>query len=538
MAAVDGAASPPTFWLELIRSAARLVASSPAPPCWLDTKADAESGARYGADDLVRGAGTIYSWIQGRGLEAAAGHAAFLLAGGDAGDAELAHALDAAARRALERVRAARAANGGHLFFFMSHEGAPFVLEEEEEEEKGGAGGSANRAGGSEPRRLRRRALPALAEASASSYSDLFGARGQLCAAIRLGDAPAAEDARAWLRRVGGDVLAGRFESDQQTLDPRNAQGRAPAGRASQAPLMIFVGAAAAWLELEDSADAFELGAAAALRVLDRHVARRGASEGTGAGAGADENAAGALPSPLFAALPDHSLVEFVNADSGAPWRSAGPLVAGAGEGEGEAVLCDPGHSLEFVGLAAKFLLAARARGRGGGGSGGGGGSAPLDALAAALPRLLKTSFSLGFRPGPGGIVKAVNLVSGATLNDDMPWWSLPETIRAAAGVKLLALRAAAPDADAVAAECDRVAAACAAALERFATRVPVAGAGAGALTLLVQMRGADGAVRRAIPATSDLDPGFHTGLTLIDAMRWFDESKHWPLSTRGGHVN
>lgn len=104
--------------------------------------------------------------------------------------------------------------------------------------------------------------------------------------------------------------------------------------------------------------------------------------------------------------MPDHALVEFVREDSGAPWPHALP-------GGGSAVLCDPGHALEFVGLAAKFLLAARARGR----------SAPgLAELAAALPRMLATCFSLGFRPGPGGIVKAVDLAGGdgATINDDM----------------------------------------------------------------------------------------------------------------------
>ena len=103
--------------------------------------------------------------------------------------------------------------------------------------------------------------------------------------------------------------------------------------------------------------------------------------------------------------------------------------------------------------------------------------------------------------------------------NPAQPWWSLPETIRAADGVRLLARLSAAPDRARVEAECGRISAACEAALERFVSRVEVAGAGT--LALLVQMRGADGAVRHAIPATSDLDPGFHTGLALIDALRY-----------------
>ena len=59
----------PTFWLELIRSTASLVASSTCD--WIDTKVDAESGARHvDVTDAVRGPGTVYGWIQGRGLEA------------------------------------------------------------------------------------------------------------------------------------------------------------------------------------------------------------------------------------------------------------------------------------------------------------------------------------------------------------------------------------------------------------------------------------------------------------------------------------
>ena len=36
---------------------------------------------------------------------------------------------------------------------------------------------------------------------------------------------------------------------------------------------------------------------------------------------------------------------------------------------------------------------------------------------------------------------------------------------------------------------------------------------------MAVQTRSADGAVSTAIPATADADPGYHTGLSLIDLM-------------------
>jgi mannose/cellobiose epimerase-like protein (N-acyl-D-glucosamine 2-epimerase family) len=102
-----------------------------------------------------------------------------------------------------------------------------------------------------------------------------------------------------------------------------------------------------------------------------------------------------------------------------------------------------------------------------------------------------------------GGICKAVDLVARKPVNDDMPWWPLPETMRAAA----LLLRLA-PDhprrGEIVAAAAD-----CARAL--FGPfRSPVSG-------LFLQTRDARGEPSLAVPATPDADPGYHTGLCLID---------------------
>ena len=49
------------------------------------------------------------------------------------------------------------------------------------------------------------------------------------------------------------------------------------------------------------------------------------------------------------------------------------------------------------------------------------------------MPAILTHIHALCFQPGPAGICKSYDLVSRRPPNTDMPWWSLPETMRAAA---------------------------------------------------------------------------------------------------------
>jgi len=87
-----------------------------------------------------------------------------------------------------------------------------------------------------------------------------------------------------------------------------------------------------------------------------------------------------------------------------------------------------------------------------------------------------------------------------------MPWWSLPETIRTAA----LAWRAL--EGDGARRRCLRIWAACHNAFFEHFLRPEVH-------LMAVQMRAADGSVSAAIPATADADPGYHTGLSLLDVV-------------------
>lgn len=140
------------------------------------------------------------------------------------------------------------------------------------------------------------------------------------------------------------------------------------------------------------------------------------------------------------------------------------------------------GHGIEFIGFAFDHIGAT-------------GDAALKHNLAAALIAL----FDHAFRAP--GIPLAVSAQTGALLAPWFPWWPLPETIRAAA----LALAAGAPQAS----ELARIQATADAAFFRHYWR--------GALGFAYQGRTTDGPVDY-VPATPDLDPGYHTGLSLLAA--------------------
>lgn len=142
----------------------------------------------------------------------------------------------------------------------------------------------------------------------------------------------------------------------------------------------------------------------------------------------------------------------------------------------------NPGHAIEFVGFALAHL--------------------PQDAdrtLVATLGRILAASFRAGFS-GPGIALK-VSVRTGQPLSPYRPWWSLPETIRAAA---LLWARTRSEPALAIWCAADRA----------FFTHYWL-----GDPPVAIQTRTGDGPVDY-VPATPDLDPGYHTGLSLLAAQR------------------
>jgi hypothetical protein len=140
------------------------------------------------------------------------------------------------------------------------------------------------------------------------------------------------------------------------------------------------------------------------------------------------------------------------------------------------------GHGIEFVGFAFDHIGAS-------------GDPALKERLAAVLIRL----FDHAFREP--GIPLSVSASSGDLLQPWFPWWPLPETIRAAA----IARASGAPQT----ADLERI--------QRAADAAFFGNYWRGGLGFAFQGRTPDGPVDY-VPATPDLDPGYHTGLSLLAA--------------------
>ena len=172
--------------------------------------------------------------------------------------------------------------------------------------------------------------------------------------------------------------------------------------------------------------------------------------------------------------------------ETGAPWR----------ETDG-AVICDPGHSIEFAGLSARFAAAVESAGL------------PLpfdDEFHKKLYGILTTAFGYGWNKRVGGICKTFDARSGNPVNSDMPWWPLPETIRATALLRNARSLAAARERDRL----TTIVNDCAAAFKKNFVNENVH-------FMAYQTVSDEGIPVSVVPATPDADPGYHTGLSLID---------------------
>ena len=290
------------------------------------------------------------------------------------------------------------------------------------------------------------------------NYSDLFYSKGLFAAARLLGEKEKEAEAKALFDFVISEIASDRFRTDQKSFDPKNPVEFVP-GKFPQGPRMIALSGLARFGAAEPDGAYLDTAAEFIRYIYRHHVVRLAA--------GGFEN---------------FDFIEAVDADR-KPWH------------DGEKVLCDPGHALEFVGLAAKCLLLMRRLGKH---------SELVEESFEVLPELFCHVFDLGFQPA-GGICKSFDLVSRTVVNSDMPWWSLPETMRA--GAELAALY---PERSAGIA--GRVAAARRAFVDGFIA--------AGTHGFACQTRNCSGRPVAVVPAVPDADPGYHTNLALIDFLR------------------
>ncbi len=410
---------------------------------WIDTKINLTTGEELPPTHPLLGRDVVSGWVQGRGLESVAKFAAWLAP--FAGDGEVDRLIKRACRLAADlsaQLQRARTINGGHLYFFMDPAGQAFDF---------GPGMA--------------RVPLALEAASPHGYSDLFCAKGMYAAAHLLGDPVAVGEARAFGMAVYRDIMARAFRSDQ----PQPVEGARAwvDGAFSHGPHMIALGMASLFAEFEPGPESTDLGLNLARYVLETHVNLDGRW-------------------PQFRA---YDLVEFVDA-------AGDPCADEAGR-----IISDPGHSLEFVGLFLKFSRAVRRYG----------GAAPaqqeaMRGIERVMPALLARSFENGFRLAVGGICKTVDLRTRIPVDDTMPWWSLPETIRAA-----LAAWRVAEDAESRR-RCLEILAQSHNAFVTHYVRPQTH-------LMAVKVRDARGEVLDVTPAYPDADPGYHTALSLIDAL-------------------
>jgi hypothetical protein len=375
-----------------------------------------------------RGRSAVFGCIQGRGLEALAGHAEFL-----SRETGIVKRIDRMIETVGNQIVSTGKANQGRFCFLFTPDGRPFRLSSDGRKEYFEAA-----------------SIP-------PGYTDLFMGKGLVAAGIRLKKSEWVEMGMQVFRSAARAIVENKFRSDQISFDVRNPVQWLPQKRA-QGPRMIALGGFAILARHFPDGNWIAEGCAFVEHLLNKHVV---------------------MTAGQFRKF---DFLENVD-EQGGPWQDNGK------------VLQDPGHALEFTGLAAKFLLSIKepsveAR-------------VLIEKCREILPEVFLQAFENGFQPRVGGICKTFDLVARVPANDDMPWWSLPETMRAAVLLAELAPNYSKRS------QLLRAAEDCAQALfQKYGSVVS---------GFFIQTRNSKGEAADVVPATPDADPGYHTGLCLID---------------------
>ena len=389
---------------------------------FIDTKFHIVSGRDYDeSDEPFRRKDCIYSWIQGRGLESLAKHAAFFK---KIGDYQLVARLTDMLTAVTEKMERLRAVNHGRLPFAMHPDGSPFFVKESDH----------------------------------ANFSDLFYSKGLFAASRILGRPDWEIEAEKLFLFVLDEIEQGLFHTDQQCFDPKNKVSYIP-GKFPQGPRMIALGGIADWIAAKPNEKRWADTAEKFIRFIFEHHINCG----------------------QYRTCQLWDFIESIDSNA-KPWY------------DDKVLFCDPGHALEFIGLAGKCLLNLQKLGKN---------DELISDAQKILPNVFLHVFAYGFNPKAGGICKGFDLIERKPINSDMPWWSLPETVRA--GIETATLF---PGNNA-----EEVLLRAGQSFQAFVQGfLQPNGFGC-------QTRNSAGEIIDVIPAVPDADPGYHTNLSLMDVL-------------------
>ena len=416
---------------------------------FIDTKFSLITGKDFDENDPLRGKKTIYSWIQGRGLEALAGYSIWLKKCEKIDKKLCTQLLDrihVVLSEVIEQMETLRYRNSGRLFFIMTSTGKFMRINED---------------GQTVPYESPPDPL--------FNYSDLFYVKGLAAAAHVLGLKDKLTEACQLFWQINQSIQENKFSSDQQQLDPKNTAANHIKGLYPHGPRMIGIGAVSCFLQCTKNLAFMEAGFDFLDYILKYHINIKGDKKN----------------------LKRYDMWEFVD-------KNRVPYVNKEG-----VLLSDPGHACEFVGLAFKLIHACETY------------SGLTDfqknkimKYKQVLPYILERNFTNGFSQKGLGICKSFDLISRSPVNWEMPWWSLPETIRAATS----AFRVVPPE-------------------QNFSFGEIVTKCSNAFIThyikphlnlMAVQTLDKYGQPVDVIPATPDADPGYHTSLSIIDFLELY----------------
>ncbi|AQQ70516.1 hypothetical protein SMSP2_00868 [Limihaloglobus sulfuriphilus] len=302
------------------------------------------------------------------------------------------------------------------------------------------------------------------------NYSDIFCSKGLYAAACYLNDQSAQMQAKNYCIEVIDALLSGCFRSDQHRFEGDLCLPVNDNDKISHGPVSIAIGIANVLFEDNKDIDTARIAVSLIEHTLSNYVNLG-----------------------QWNYLQEYDFVEFIDADY-QPFNNCGSIFS------------DPGHALEFAGLSLKFTEMARKvesvnksfykR---------------LNYYREIMPEILFRNFENGFNPEAEGICKLWDLTNSRPANPDMPWWSLPETMRTAIYSVLTSSK------DNFQNQALEIYSLCHNAFINHYLKPELN-------FFCLQTRGTDKKPKEVIPATPDADPCYHTGLCILDCIRCVDK--------------